>query len=171
MDWKQVIVGIVIGAIVGMAGTFFALQGRISKLEGIVDQLRSSSQQTASGELQTESKTLPSREPKVKPEELISVIQDQQRKNVKEIWGELAHQCFTDDDLARFVQNKRTEQITESLKRAPEFLDVVLAIRQMELSERKKLLVSADKPLRPTWAELGRISLKGRLKQGKRLKE
>ena len=42
MDWKQVIVGIVIGAIVGMAGTFFVLQGRISKLEGIVDQLRGS---------------------------------------------------------------------------------------------------------------------------------
>ena len=40
MDWKQILVGVVIGAIVGMAGTFFALQGRISKLEGIVEQLK-----------------------------------------------------------------------------------------------------------------------------------
>ncbi len=52
MDWRQVIVGIVIGALVGIAGTFFALQGRISKLEGIVDQLKGSSQQTTSGESQ-----------------------------------------------------------------------------------------------------------------------
>lgn len=37
MDWKQISVGIVIGAILGISGTFFKFQGRISKLEGIIE--------------------------------------------------------------------------------------------------------------------------------------
>ena len=109
---------------------------------------------------------VPSPSATAKPEELISIVQEQQRKNVKESLGELAHQCFTDNDLARFVRNKTTERITDSLSGDPEFLDVVLAIRKMELSKRKNLLISADKPLRPTWAEPGRISREGQTEAG-----
>jgi hypothetical protein len=109
---------------------------------------------------------VPSPSTNANPEELISIVQEQQRKNVKESWGELAHQCFTDNDLARFVRNKTTERITDSLLGAPEFLDVVLAIRKMELSKHKKLLISVDKPLRPTWAEFGRISREGQTEAG-----
>ena len=54
MVWKQIIAGIVIGAILSGLGTFFVLQGRISRLEGIVDQLRDSSQQTIPDESQPE---------------------------------------------------------------------------------------------------------------------
>jgi len=38
MDWKQILPGIIIGAILGMASTFFIFQGRISKLEAIIQQ-------------------------------------------------------------------------------------------------------------------------------------
>ena len=109
----------------------------------------------------TSTSVIPSPSANAKPEKLISIIQEQQRKNVKESWGELAHQCFTDDDLARFVRTKTTERITDSLKRDPRFLDVVLAIRKMEPGKRLALLTSAEKPLRPTWAELGKISREG----------
>ncbi len=54
MNWKKDIPMVIVGVILGMAGTFFVLQGRISKLEGIVDQLRGSSQQTISGKSQQE---------------------------------------------------------------------------------------------------------------------
>jgi len=168
MDWKAIITGIIIGTILGIGGTLIILRERVTRLETQVENLKSQINQPSPTTQRHESKTLPRREPKNKPEKLISIIQEQQRKNVKESWGELAHQCFTDDDLARFVQNRRIEQITESLKRNPEFLDVVLAIRQMEPSERKKLLISADKPLRPTWAELGRISREGQTEAGQK---
>lgn len=166
MDWKQIIAGIIIGAILGIGGTLLIQERRTTRLETQVENLKSQINQLSSSTQQQEPKTLPPQELKAKPEELISIIQEQQRKNVKESWGELAHQCFTDNDLARFVQNKTTEQITESLKRNPEFLDVVLAIRQMEPSKRKTLLISADKPLRRTWAELGRISREGQTEAG-----
>ena len=39
---KKTGISAIIGIIVGMAGTFFVLQGRISKLEGIVEQLQKS---------------------------------------------------------------------------------------------------------------------------------
>jgi hypothetical protein len=111
----------------------------------------------------------PSASANAKPEQIISIIQEQQRKNVKESWGELAQQGFTDDDLNRFVQTRTTERITDSLKRDPRFLDVVLAIRKMEPSKRSALLISAEKPLRPTWAELGRISSEGQTEAGQKV--
>jgi hypothetical protein len=135
-------------------------------LETQVEHLKSQINQLSSSVQQPEVKTLLPREPRAKPEELIPIIQERQRNNVRESWGELAHQCFTDNDLARFVQNNATERITESLKREPEFLDVVLAVRQMEPSKRKTLLISADKPLRRTWAEMGRISREGQTEAG-----
>lgn len=160
--WKQIaqiVTAVVAGAILGIGSTFFVLQGRISKLEGIVEQLKSNIPQPTSSAVSPQ----PSG---ANPEELISIIQEQQRKNVKESWGELAHQAFTDDDLTRFVQNKTAERITNSLKRDPHFLDVVFAIRKMEPGRRLELLISADKPLRLTWAQLGRISREGQTEAG-----
>lgn len=158
INWSQIFVGVVVGALLGIGGTFFGLQGRISKLEGIVEQFRADTQQPKPSAIP--------RSTNAKPEELISIVQEQQRKNVRESYGELAHQCFTEDDLTRFVQTTTTERITGSLKRDPRFLDVVLAIRDMEPGERSTLLISADKPLRPTWAELERISREGQTEAG-----
>jgi gas vesicle protein len=166
MDWKQIISGIIIGAILGIGGTLLIQERRTSRLETQVEHLKSQIDQLRSGSQQPESGTVAPREPKAKPEELISIIQEQQRKNVRESWGELAHECFTDNDLDRFVQNKATERITESLKRDPQFLDIVLAIRKMQPGERSALLISADKPLRPTWREIGRISREGQTEAG-----
>jgi hypothetical protein len=44
MDWKQivgrVIVGVIVGAVLGIAGTFFAFQGRVSTIETEIDHLK-----------------------------------------------------------------------------------------------------------------------------------
>lgn len=40
MDWKQIIAGLIIGAIIGIASTFFLFQGRISRLEALINQLK-----------------------------------------------------------------------------------------------------------------------------------
>jgi len=36
----------------------------------------------------------------------------------------------------------------------------------MQPGKRSALLTSADKPLRPTWAEIGRVSKKGQTEKG-----
>ena len=123
--WIQLVVGVIVGAIIGGGSTFFTMNGRISKLEGIVSQLETGSPPPTTN-------TIPELSSNAKPEQLIPIIQDQQRKHVKESWGEFSHQSFTMDDLKRFIDNKTTTQIIESLKRDPNFLDVVLAIRELE---------------------------------------
>ncbi len=40
MDYRQIIAGAIIGAILGLAGTAFLFQGRISKLEATIDQIK-----------------------------------------------------------------------------------------------------------------------------------
>ncbi|NOY60939.1 MAG: hypothetical protein GXO75_18675 [Calditrichaeota bacterium] len=85
MDWKKIIAGITVGAIVGIAGTFFALQGRIAKLEGIVDQLRGSSHQIISGESQSEQHPSWPRSPDGKYKAVRVVSGNDEHYQVKEI--------------------------------------------------------------------------------------
>ncbi len=159
--WTPIFVGVVVGAFIGGGSTFFVQQGRISKLEGRMDQLTSGTQQLGP--------SAPTRHSTgAKPEQLILIIQEQQSENVRESYGELAHQCFTDDDLTRFVQTKTPETITDSLKRDPQFLDVVLAIRVMQPGQRAELLKSVNRPLRPTFGALGRISREGQTEAGQK---
>ncbi len=40
MDWKQILSGVVVGAVLGIASTFFLLQGRVSKLEAEIENLK-----------------------------------------------------------------------------------------------------------------------------------
>lgn len=166
MDWKQIISGTVIGVILGIGGTLLIQERRIAILETKIENLKSQITQPSLGTQQQDVKTLSQPELKAKPEELIAIIQEQQRKNVKESWGESTYQCFTDNDLSRFVQNRIAESVVNSLRRDPKFLDVILSIRKMEPGKRLDLLISADKPLRRTWAELGRISREGQTVAG-----
>jgi len=54
MDLKQIIAGVVIGAILGIAGTFFILGQRIAKLEAQVEQLTKIRPESEVPELQSE---------------------------------------------------------------------------------------------------------------------
>lgn len=163
-SWTQILIGVAVGAILGAGSTFFALQGRVSRLEGMAEQLRS-------GRNAIEPAKPSARPSAANPDELVSIIHEQQKLHVKESWGELASQCFTDNDLTRFIEAKSAERIATALKRDPRFLDVVLAIRQMEPGKRGALLIAADKPLRPTWAELGGISRDGQTEAGQKAEQ
>ena len=166
MNWTHIIEGVVIGVILGVAGTWLIQERRITKLETQVDQLNKEIERINPGIGYSEPKTETSQKYSVKPEQLISIIQKQQRENVKESWGKQENQCFTSSDLDRFTQNQTPRRITESLKNDPEFLDVVAVIRTMEPGAQMKLLQAADKPLRPTWEELGRTSREGQTETG-----
>ena len=41
MDWKSIITGIVVGAILGIGSTIFILNGKISELQGSINELKS----------------------------------------------------------------------------------------------------------------------------------
>ena len=112
---------------------------------------------------------LPTQEiPKVDPKKLLEIIRQQQLNNVKESYGEWAYQCFTDDDLNRFVEKKIPSEIANQLKQNNQFLEVILAIKKLQPSKSQKLLDKCLKISRPTWAELGKISREGQTEAGQK---
>jgi hypothetical protein len=104
----------------------------------------------------------------VKPETLREIIAEQQRRNVRESYGIWAHECFTDDDLDQFVRSAQPARIARSLKGSKRFMAVVSALKKMPSAQRHKLLNSCRKPLRKTWAQLGRISPEGQTEAGQK---
>ncbi|MEO0248494.1 MAG: hypothetical protein ABIN58_02900 [candidate division WOR-3 bacterium] len=102
----------------------------------------------------------------VNPETLREIIEEQQRKNVRESYGIWAHQCFTDDDLNQFISSGQAARIALSLKGSKQFMAVVSALKKLPAKQRQKLLGSCRRPLRKTWAQLGRISSEGQTEAG-----
>ncbi len=105
-------------------------------------------------------------ESQVKARQIISIIQNLQRDKVKESWGELAYQAFTDDDLDKFYRDKVTDSIKQGLSKDNNFQEVVAAIGCLSPDSRLVLLTEAKKPLHRTWAEMGKISREGQTDAG-----
>jgi hypothetical protein len=135
----------------------------------------------ASGVLSAEKKgwEMPPRQPLEKPvhkskvspddpEALLKIIKNKQAKNVRESYGEFASQCFTDDDLSRFIREDRPSSIARGLKKDKSFLSVVGAIKKMHVAERKALFERALATYKLTWAELGKISREGQTEAGQK---
>jgi len=156
----QVAIGVLVGLLLGIGGTFFTMQGRIAKLEGIVQTLQSTGQTPQTNPQIAKAQT----RPEAKIGELITIIEELQRSEVKQSQNEFIN--FSADDLEHFKNNKVAEGAALSLKTDPHFLDVVSAIRKADPSSRSTLLRTADKPLRKTWRELGRITTEGQTDAG-----
>ncbi len=102
------------------------------------------------------------------PQQLLECIQEKQRQYVRESYGEMAHQCFTDDDLSKFIQRGVTDEIVQSLSRDSAFDDIVIAIKNMPANEQTLFLRKASSTYKPTWADLGRIDRAGQTEAGQR---
>jgi len=99
-------------------------------------------------------------------EEIIEVIKEQQRLHVRESYGQLAHECFTYDDLNMFKREGVPEEITTKLRRNKRFIKIVQSLNVMTASKRGKILRRAAKTYKPTWAKLGRITREGQTDAG-----
>jgi hypothetical protein len=82
--------------------------------------------------------------------------------------GEYAYQCFTDLDYKAFVQDSEAQKVAAFFVRDRTFMEAVLALRQMPEPEREWFLKSCRKPLRPTWAQLGRVTSASQTAAGQR---
>jgi hypothetical protein len=106
------------------------------------------------------------RAPTVKPDQLIDIIKEQQRIHVKESFGVEAYQSYTYKDLEKFAQSRTPEIIAQKLKNDSEFIDIVLAIKQMPSAERQKLLELGVNTFKKTWAQTGKIDPAGQTEAG-----
>jgi hypothetical protein len=99
--------------------------------------------------------------------DLRSIIKNQIRSHVRESYGEYAGQNFSSDDLDRFTAQKIPDQIVAGLRSSKLFLAAVGKVRQLSPSDRAAYLEECRKPLRPTWAEQGKIDRNGTTEAGR----
>jgi hypothetical protein len=99
---------------------------------------------------------------------LARVIQREQRSAVRESWGELAGECFTEIDYDDFVRGHVAERIARGLQQDAGFRAAVAALRGVSSDEQSDVLEAVRQPLRPTWAQQGRITRSGTTVAGQR---
>lgn len=93
-------------------------------------------------------------------------IKEAQKKFVRVSMGIYAYECFTDDDFREFKVDKVPQKVAEALRANRRFMEGVIALRAKPEAEREALIKACRRPLRPTWAELGRISPEGQTEAG-----
>lgn len=158
IDLPQIVGAFIVGAILGIAGTLY-FQGReIEYLKAQLENLKSSPVNTVP--------TDPEIKIKAKPEELIKIIEDQQRGHVKQSCGEFGYQNFGQRDLDEFKKKEVSKQIKDELKQNGEFKEVLLAIKRLSPGDQQKLFEQASGTYQRTWAELGKISCEGQTEAG-----
>ena len=165
IDWKSVIGGVLVGAILGISATIFYFNGRLSAVEQGVSDSRQHGQTDVQSSTSADV-SRPSAADHADPNQLIQIIEQQQRLHVKASVNEWASGSFTEADLKHFLQEKVANQVAEQLKHDNQFISVVAAIQALPPTQRQKLLRTARKPLHPTWAQLGRISPEGQTQAG-----
>ena len=163
--WNQVIIGIVIGIILGVGGTFLTLRDKITRMD---EQLINLEERIKTIQRVEKIPVIvePFNEPiEADPSKLSEFIKNQQNQNVKTSFSET--NCFTDLDLQSFKKERKPEQIVNKLMHDNTFIDLVIAIKNMNPSDRQKLLETNSQIAKPTWRELGSISKKGQTDAGK----
>ena len=95
-------------------------------------------------------------------------IREAQRIHVKESWGEQAGECFAEEDYQLFKRERRAEKIAAEVVRLPEVRAAILTLQSTPEQERRRISDTWRKPLRKTWADLGRITREGQTEAGQR---
>ena len=173
INWPNLFTGIFVGVVLGVGGGMIAygqkiavMQEKISVLEERIKLIMSISGNVQEGKSNPNDAVPSNQEPQANPNDLINLVKEAQRSHVKESYGEEAGQAFTDADLAKFQSDDIPAMVVSSLMRDRHFIRVVIAIQKMDPLSQQELLNSAQKPLRPTWAQLGKISSEGQTDAG-----
>jgi hypothetical protein len=93
---------------------------------------------------------------------LLDLVQSQQQRHVRKSVGVLAHECFTDRDLASFRAAGTPAKIVERLKQTPEFANVARTLEALPAEQRAATMRKARETARPTWSQMGFIDRQGR---------
>jgi hypothetical protein len=99
---------------------------------------------------------------------LREIVENEIRDHVRQSWGELRGQNFSDEDYDRFKRDDIPGQIVAQLRTNKVFHAALTKVRAMTPEERTSYLKRCRAPLRKTWAELGEISRAGTTEAGQK---
>jgi hypothetical protein len=169
INWVQILIGLFVGAILGIVGTYFAVNRKIAVLEVQVQQLiveKNVSANSMNPKQTTDKAKSTEALSDVKPQDLIIIIEEKQDRYVRKSFGVELGQNFSDDDLKVFEKNNTALGIANDLIHDSRFKKVVLVIKEIDQVARMELLNSAEKPLHQTWAQMGKIGPEGQTEAG-----
>jgi len=162
INWSQVLTAVFITAIVSIGGTFIALNVKMAHLE---EQIKSIKENPNTNQVtDNSSPKVDSIVKKVSPSDLQDIIKSKQRQKVNPSYDE--YNCFTDVDLQNFRKNNTPEQAVNELIEDNSFIDLIIAIKDMNPADRQKLLATSSNIAKPTWATLGSNSIEGQTEAG-----
>jgi hypothetical protein len=101
---------------------------------------------------------------RVLPSDLQEIIKSKQRQKVKTSYDE--YNCFTDIDLQDFKKSKTPDQAVNELIEDNSFIDLIIAIKDMNPADRQKLFETSSNIAKPTWTTLGSVSSEGQTEAG-----
>ena len=165
---NQIIIAVIIAAITGFGGTFWALNNTVTRLEEKVIALndrvtRLETNKTTSIGIGKDPVGDPST---INPLTLQTVIKEKQEKRVKK--SQNVNICFNEEDFKKFVNGKIPEIVVNELMLDNSFIDLVISIKKMNPTERQQLLDSSSTIAKQTWTEMDKISPEGQTEVGQK---
>jgi hypothetical protein len=88
------------------------------------------------------------------PDELLNIIRRLQKKYVRDSWGKLDYECFTEVDLEKFNNEGILFKIVTSLEKDKGFKSLTERIGRMPIAQRADLLNRAENTYKRTWSQL-----------------
>lgn len=88
------------------------------------------------------------------PNELLNLIRRLQKKYIRDSWGELDYECFTEVDLEKFNNEGILYKIITSLEKDKVFKALTERIERMPIDQRADLLNRAENTYKSTWSQL-----------------
>ena len=159
----QVSIGVVV---LGIGGYLFQLPERVTRveeqikyIEKRIDILEMRSQNISQG---SETTYMPT---EVNPLELQVFIRTKQSEKVKTSYNE--NSCFTEADLKSFKDSRTPDQTVNELMMDNSFFDLVIVIKNMNPTDRQKLLDTSSKMAKSSWTTMGEISAAGQTESGR----
>jgi hypothetical protein len=100
--------------------------------------------------------------------DIIKLLEQSQKDNVRESYGIEEGKCFTDEDYDKFSENETAKKIVDELKGNRKFIAAVVALKALPKEERDQFIETCRKTYRQTWQEIGRITREGQTEAGQK---
>ena len=102
---------------------------------------------------------------KINPLQLQNIIKTKQSEKVRISRNQ--YDCFSNDNLQSFKNNKIPSQVVNELMMDKSFFDLVIVIKNMSANEQQELLETSSGIAKNTWATNGEVSAKGQTDAGR----
>lgn len=155
------IIAALIAAVMTFVGIYLTYERRLSTLEGKITILEKTISETNKGNSPVP--VIPITNDK---DALVKAVKSQQKKYVKDSYGEAAGQNFSQKDLGVFIKNNTAKKSVQELIDNEVLIEIIEGLKGISAVERTSILDSASHTYKKTWGKIDKISIEGQTVAG-----